>query len=158
MKRRIITLMVFLAMVASLLTMPMSALASGKFMTVTTNANLRSNTNLYDVIGTLKKGTTVYYTGKKYKSMYQVKTSKGKVGYVFKMYLKNADSKDGDGQVVCVKENSTLYKKADTASRSVCKLAKGRYLKILSVEGDWAKVQTTDDRIGYIQVSKLKEP
>ena len=158
MKRRIITMMVLLVMAASMLAMPMSALAEGKFMTVTTNVNLRSSSDLNDVIGTLKKGTTVYYTGKKYKSMYQIKTSKGKVGYVFKMYLKNAGSKDGDGMVVRVKENTLLYKKADTDSRQVCKLAEGRYMKILSVGDGWAKVKTTNDKTGYVLVSKLKKP
>ncbi len=156
MKRRIMTFMICMIMLASMMVMPMNALASGKYMTVTSNVNLRSNDNINDVVGTLKKGTTVYYTGKKYKAFYQIKTSKGKTGYVFKMYLKDAGSK-GEGMVCRVKSNSVLYKKASTDSRKVASLMEGRYVQIISTGDGWAYVRTTNDKKGYIPTSQLKK-
>lgn len=156
MKRKIMTLGVLLMMAVSMMLMPVNALAAGKFMTVKSNVHLRSASNINDVITTLKKGTTVYFTGRKHKAFYEVKTSKGKVGYVFKMYLKDTDSKE-TGSVYRVKSNTCLYKKASRDSSRVCNLEENRYLLVVSVSDGWAYVRTANDKKGYVPTSVLKK-
>ena len=157
MRRRIVSLLLLAALVASLMVMPVSALASSKkARNMTTNArvNLRDPDDYTHIIGTVKKGKTVYFTGKTKKNFYLVTTSSGKTGYVFKMYLDEANSVS-KSSVYKVKKYSVLRKKASTSSKGVEGLEAGRYLQVKSVSNGWAYVETSTGKKGYIQTENL---
>lgn len=156
MKRRVFWLIVCVAMLASMLAMPMSAMASSKARMMKTNVrvNLRDPNDYTHIVGTVKKGVQVYFTGKTIKSFYLVKTSSGKLGYVFKLYLDEADS-TSKNSVYRAKHNTKLYKKPSTSARTVCSLASGRYVQVSKVSGGWAYVVTTNGKKGYVPTSDL---
>ena len=116
--------------------------------------NLRDPSDYTKIIGTVKKGTNVYFTGKTTKAFYLVQTSSGKQGYVFKMYLDdvNVTSKSS---VYKVKTDTKLYKSASTDAKTVCKLKAGRYVQVSATQDGWAYALTTNGKKGYIKTSDL---
>lgn len=158
MKRRLLWLVVCVAMVTSLLAMPVSALASTQYLRTIGKVNLRDPSNLDHVIKVLKKNTKVIYNGKMKKNMCLVQTEKGDVGYVFKLFLDSASTKS-KSFVRRARTKVTVYKSADTSSRKVCSLDPGDYVKVEysgTLNGMYF-VTTTKNKKGYIPKGYLTD-
>ena len=156
MKRRMLWLMVCAAMLVSLLAMPVNAMASSKARIMKTNVrvNLRDPNNYKNIVGDVKKGQQVYFTGKSIKSFYLVKTKSGKLGYVFKLYLDEVDS-TSKKSVFRAKHDTKIYKKPSTSARAVCSLKSGQYVQVGQTSGGWAYVVNTKGKKGYVPTSDL---
>lgn len=160
MKRRVLWFCVCLMMIVSMFAMPVSAYAAkSKMMKTTESVHLRDGSDLKTVVGKVKKGKTVLFTGKtskKNKAFYQVTTSDGKTGYVFKLYLTDYGTVS-KGKVYITTSKCRLYKSASTSSKTVSKLKSGRYLLVAETKNGWAYAKTSSGRVGYVQTGYLKK-
>ena len=159
MKRRMLWLVVCVAIMVSLLAMPVNAMASSKARMMKTNAraNLRDPENYKHIIGDVKKNKEVYFTGKSIKSFYLVKTKSGKLGYIFKLYLDETNSSSAKKSVYRAKRNTKIYKKPSTSSKSVTSLISGQYVQVGQTKDGWAYVMNTKGKKGYVRTSDLSK-
>lgn len=157
MKRRVLWFVVCVAMIVSVLVMPVNALASSKakYMKTTENVHLRDEDDIYDIIGTIKKNKEVYFTGKKKGNFYLVQTKDGRTGYVFKMYLTDSTAKT-KGTVYRVQSDTKLYKH-QRVGKKVCSLYAGQYVKVAWISDGWAYAMNVKGKVGYVQASNLKK-
>lgn len=157
-KRRLLAALLCLMLLASAFAIPASAASVVKVMKVNVNgARLRSGPGNYPVIKSLKKGTKVLYTGKKVNAFYQVRTSGGRVGYIYKRFLSSYGAATSK-QVYYTTKKVTLRKKPSSRSRSVKKLKKNTLVLAYEVRGTWVYVKTLSGKGGYVKASALKKP
>ena len=158
MKRRVLLIVTCLVLIVSTFVAPISASASGtaKILKVNTGSYLRDPSDYYNIIGNVKKGTKVLWTGKTKKAFYLVTTTDGKTGYIYKDYLDEygAVSKS---QIYVTKSSARVYKKNSTDSKVVSKLGSGKYVLVYATKGGWAYVKTTSGKGGYMKTSSLKK-
>ena len=156
-KRRLLAAVLGLVILVSLFAVPASA-SVVKVMKVSVNgARLRSGPGDYSVIKSLKKGTKVLYTGKKVNAFYKVRTSGGKVGYVYKRFLTSYGAANSK-QVYYTNKAVTMRRKASAKSRGVKRLKSRTLVLVYQVRGKWAYVKTLSGKGGYIKVSALTKP
>lgn len=156
-KRRLLAACMVLVLLASVFAIPASA-ATLKIMRVTVNgARLRSGPGNYSIITSLKKGTKVLYTGKKANAFYQVRTSGGKVGYVYKRFLSSYGAVSSN-QLYVTNKAVTMRSSNSSKSRGVKKLKKNTTVLVYEVRGTWAYVKTLTGKGGYVKASALTKP
>ena len=159
MKRRVISLVLTVVLLAALFVAPVGASAATKIkiLKVTEDgARLRRGpSSSYDVIKSLSKGAKVFYAGKTKKSFAYICTSTGTKGYVFQGFLKNYGS-CYKSQVYYAKKRAKVYKKAGSSSR-VTTLSKKQHVIVYQVKGKWAYVKTMGGKGGYVKASVLKK-
>lgn len=109
----------------------------------------------YDVITTLKKGQTVFYSGKMKNAFCYVCTADGQKGFIYKEFLSSYGTVISSRVYYTTGKNVRLYKKASTGA-SYSTLSKQQYVVVYKKAGNWAYVRTLDGKAGYIPVSKLK--
>ena len=163
MKRRILVLVLSILLIAATVIAPVSASAASRksvaIMKVTVNgARVRKGpSSNYGIITSVKKGAKVFYLGKHKKSFYLVRTSHGKVGYMYKGFLKSYGACYED-QIYRLKKSTPLFKKASTRSvRKVAKLGKGLHVIVYQTKGKWAYVKTMSGKGGYVKKKLLKK-
>ena len=94
MKRRIVSMLLCVFLIASMLIVPTDALAASKkvvqILKVTVDgARVRKGpSSAYDVITSVKKGGRVFYLGKTKDSFCYVRTSTGETGFMYRGFLK----------------------------------------------------------------------
>lgn len=143
-----------------MLAVPTGALASSKkkamIMKTTVGVNLRDPDDYYTIVGNVKKGTEVLFTGKTKKSFYLVTTSDGRQGYVYKGYLTEYGAVN-KSQVYYTTSSCKVYKNPTTKAGKVTKLKSGRYVLVYATQGEWAYVKTSNGKSGYMKRSALKK-
>lgn len=156
-KRRLFAAILGLVLLVSILAVPASAASVVKVMKVNVHgARLRSGPGNYSVITSLKKGTKVLYTGKKVNAFYQVRTSGGKVGYVYKKFLSSYGAATSK-QVYYTTKATTMRHRASSKSSSVKRLKKNTLLLVYATSGSWAYVKTLSGKGGYVKISALSK-
>lgn len=158
MKRRVISLLMVIALLAAMAVAPMGAMAATKvkILKVTVDgARLRTGpASTYDVKTSLKKGSKVIYLGKTKNSFAHIRTSGGTEGYMYKGFLKNYGT-CYKSQIYKSKKNSLpVYKKAGHSSK-VTRLKKGQHVIVYQVKGKWAYIKTLGGKGGYCKASSL---
>lgn len=162
MKRRILTMLVAVLLVASIMAAPMSASASSKSMVqilkVTVDgARLREGpTSGYSIITSLDKGTKVFYRGKQKHSFCYVCTAYGQKGYIFRDFLASYGAAYAS-QIYYASSKVKVYKKASTGSGKVTTLGKGQHVILYQSNGDWAYIKTLGGKGGFVRASALKK-
>lgn len=147
-----------LMLLVSAFAIPASATSVVKVMKVNVNgARLRSGAGDYPVITSLKKGTRVLFTGKKVNSFYQVRTSGGKVGYVYKKFLSSYGAATSK-QVYYTTKAVTMRKKASAKSSGVKRLKAHTLVLAYKVRGTWVYVKTLSGKGGYVKATALAKP
>lgn len=147
-----------LMLLVSAFAIPASATSVVKVMKVNVNgARLRSGAGDYPVITSLKKGTRVLFTGKKVNSFYQVRTSGGKVGYVYKKFLSSYGAATSK-QVYYTTKAVTMRKKASAKSSGVKRLKAHTLVLAYQVRGTWVYVKTLSGKGGYVKATALAKP
>lgn len=163
MNRRILKLAVSLLLILSVVVLPLTAYAASsdviQIKKVTADgARLRKGpSSAYDVITSLKDGECVFYLGKTKDSFSYVRTSKGKVGYIYKGFLKSYGAANKSQVYYAKSKNVKVYKKASTNSGKVTKLAKNQHVIVYEVNGNWAYIKTLNGKGGYVKTSSLKK-
>lgn len=157
MKRKILTLLICMLLIASTVLAPVSALAAtSKILIVNVDgARLRSGSRLQKIVTSLKKGTRVVYSGKHKGSMYLVRASNGKKGYIYRRYL-SAYGAASTKNIYAVTTKTNLYRRASSRSKRVTRLAKGTTVIVYSSKGNWRYVRTLDGKAGYVRKNCLK--
>lgn len=148
-------------MIVSMFAMPAGALASSKkstakIMKTTVGVNLRDPNDYYNIVGHVKKGTQVLFTGTKKKSFYLVRTADGREGYVYKEYLTEYGAVN-KSQVYYANTSCKVYKRASTKAKKVAKLKSGQYVLVYATQSGWAYVRTSSGKSGYMQLSNLSK-
>lgn len=157
-KRRLLAALLGLVLLISVFAVPASATSVVKVMKVNVHgARLRSGPGNYPVIKSLKKGTKVLYTGTHVNAFYKVRTSGGKVGYIYKKFLSSYGAATSK-QVYVTNKKTTMRRKNTTKSRAVKKLKKNTLVLVYEVRGNWAYVKTLSGKGGYVKVSALSKP
>lgn len=158
MKRRLLAAVLCLVLFVSIFAMPAFATKVVKVMKINVNgARLRSGPGNYSIITSLKKGTKVLYTGKKVNSFCQVRTSGGKVGYVYDKFLTSYGAATSK-QVYYTNKAVTMRKKNSSKSTGVKRLKRKTLVLVYEVRGNWAYVKTLSGKGGYVPVSALSKP
>ncbi len=129
---------------------------------VTLNANYRTtgNVNLRkaassnsDVLSYVLSGTNVTVVGST-GGWYKVVTSSNQIGYMGYKYLQQISVSTGKYQVTA--NALKLYKSPTSSANSFCQLPKYYVLSVTDVSNPlWYKVQLSDGRVGYAQMSSL---
>ena len=155
MKRRFVSFVICVVVIASMFAMPVNALAeTARTMKIRQSVYLRNTEDIQDVLCSVKKNAEVWFTGETWKDYYKVQTKDGKIGYIFKLYLKEEYS--DDSYPICQLTGKTkLYKKPSEHSTRITSLKEGRWLLLLSVEDGWARVMTANDKEGYVPFNLL---
>lgn len=157
MKRRMLAVLLCLMLLASIFAIPASATSVVRIMKVNVNgARLRKGPGDYDIITSLKKGTKVLYTGKHVNAFYQVRTSGGRVGYVYKRYLTKYGAATSK-QVYYTNKKVTMRRRNSSSSSGVKRLKKNTLVLVYEVRGSWAYVKTLSGKGGYVKVSALRK-
>jgi len=157
MKRRIMVALLCLMMLVSIVAAPFSATAEvAKILKINKNANLRNPSDYNDVLGYLKKGTKVLWTGKTKKAFYLVTTTSGKTGYIFRDYLSEYGAVNKN-QIYMTKSSAKVYKRPSTSSKCVAKLGSKKYVLVYTTQNGWAYVKTTSGKGGYMKTSALRK-
>ena len=158
MKRRMMVLVLVVAMLASMVFVPVSASAASKIkiLQVTVDgARIRLGpSTAYGVITSLKKGSKVFYLKKMKDSFAYVCSSSGVKGYMYKGYLKSYGTVYSN-QIYRTTKKGYLYKKASSGSSRVTRLSKNQHLIVYQVSGNWAYVKTLGGKGGYVKKSIL---
>jgi len=156
-KKRFFAVMLCVVLLASFLVVPASAASVVKVMKVNVDgARLRKKAGESEIITSLKKGTKVLYTGKKVNAFYQVRTSNGKVGYVYKPFLSGYGAANSK-QVYYTTKKINMFRKASTKSSKVKKLSKHTLVLVYEVRGSWAYVKTLSGKGGFVKASCLSK-
>lgn len=162
MKRRLLTMILCVVLLASTLVAPVSASAASRktvqIMQVTVDgARIRKGPgSSYDVVTSLKNGSKVFYLGKEKSSFYQIRSDHGVVGYMYRGFLKSYGAAYKD-QVYYAKSKAKVYKKASTHSSKKTTLSKGQHVIVYQVKGNWAYIKTLGGTGGYVKKSSLKK-
>ena len=99
-----------------------------------------------NVLGSLKKGTKVFYLGTT-GAYYRICSEYGPRGYIYKGYASYYGAVALNSIYEC--DGATkMYKSASTRSKRVTTLRDGQYVVVYAVSG----------KKGYVPVSKLKKP
>ena len=161
MKRRVISLILVIVMLAAMAVAPAGALAAKKvkILQVTVGgARLRQGpSSAYAVKSSLKKGSKVFYLGKTKNSFAHIRTSKGTEGYMYKGFLKNYGSCYKSQVYYNKKSRLNVYKKATTHSSKSTKLSRHQHVIVYQVKGSWAYIKTLSGKGGYCKASALKK-
>ena len=161
MKRRIFTLVLTVLLLAATVVAPLSASAATKvkILKVTADgARLRSGpSSAYSVVTSVGKGSKVFYLNKTKNSFARVRTSKGRVGYMYKGFLKSYGTCYKSQIYYCKKSSAQVYKKASTSSKKVTKLSKAQHVIVYQVWGNWAYIKTLGGTGGYVKKASLKK-
>ena len=158
MKRRMMVLVLVVAMLASMVFVPVSASAAKKvkILQVTEDrARIRLGpSSAYGVITSLKKGSKVFYLNRMKDSFAYICSSGGVKGYMYKGYLKSYGTVYSNQIYRCTKKGY-LYKKASSGSSHVAKLSKNQHVVVYQVSGSWAYIKTLGGKGGYVKKSIL---
>lgn len=161
MKRRIISLMMVIALLAAMAVAPVGAMAATKvkILKVTVDgARVRSGpSSNYDVKTSVKKGSKVIYLGKTKNSFAHIRTAGGTDGYMYNGFLKNYGSCYKSQIYYSKKSGLAVYKKASTSSSKVTKLKKRQHVILYQVKGKWAYIKTLGGKGGYCKASSLSK-
>ena len=160
MKRRVISVILTVVLLAAMAIAPAGAMAAKKIqiLQVTVKgARLRQGpSSNYSVKKSLNKGAKVFYLGKGKDSFYKVRTDHGVVGYMYKGFLKSYGA-CYQSQVYYASKKVKVYKKASTHSGRKTTLSKGQHVIVYQVKGSWAYIKTLGGKGGYVKKSALKK-
>jgi len=159
MNRRIVSLVLMVALLLATAIVPMGASAATKvkILKVTVDgARVRQGpSSAYAVKTSVKKGGKVFYLGKMKNSFAYVRTSGGTQGYMYRGFLKSYGTCYKSQVYYSKKSGLKIYKKPSTRSSKVTKLSKGQHVIVYQVKGKWAYVKTVSGKGGYCQASAL---
>lgn len=161
MKRKVLMMALAVLLVASLMSAPMSALASSKTVQIlkvsVDGARLRSGpSSEYSIITSLSKGSKVFYAGSQKNSFCYICTSHGKKGYVFRDFL-SSYGVAYKSQIYYASKSAKVHKKASSGSSGVTTLSKGQHVLVYQTKGSWAYIKTLGGKGGYVKKSVLKK-
>ena len=160
MKRRIITVILTVVLLATMAVAPAGAMAAKKIqiLKVTVDgARLRQGpSSEYSVKKSLNKGAKVFFLGKK-NSFAHVRTSGGTEGYVYKDFLKSYGSCYKSQVYYNSKKSLRVYKRPSTHSSRVTKLSRNQHVIVYQVKGSWAYIKTVSGKGGYCKASALRK-
>lgn len=151
-----------LLLIASMFIAPVSASAASgnkvvQILKVTADgARLREGpSSAYEVITSLKDGEKVFYLDKQVDAFCRVRTSKGKIGYMYKGFLKSYGAAYYDQIYYSKNKSVKVYKKASTSTKKVAVLSKNQHVIVYEVKGRWAYIKTLGGTGGYVKKSNL---
>ena len=161
MKRRVISVILVIVMLAAMAVAPAGALAAKKvkiLQVTTSGARLRQGpSSAYAVKTSLKKGSKVFYLGKVKNSFAHIRSSNGTEGYMYKGFLKSYGSCYKSQVYYNKKSSLSVYKKATTHSSKSTKLKKHQHVIVYQVKGSWAYIKTLNGKGGYCKASALRK-
>jgi len=158
-KKRVFLIALCMMLLTSMVLAPISASASVvRIMKVNVNgARLRTGPGESSILKpSLKKGERVFYWGKHANAFYYVRTSTGRVGYVYKRYLTSYGAVNSS-QIYYAAGKVNVYKKTSTGARRVTKLSNRQHVIVYEARGGWAYIKTLSGKGGYVKMSSLRK-
>lgn len=149
-----------LLMAVLLASAPVTALAKAKtvnILVVTGDyVRLRSEPSAAtgDVVTTLGKGSKVFMLTYN-KGWVYLRTSRGKMGYMYKDYLKFYGAAKLNSIYFVSSSSLKLYKKASTSAGRVTTLPRWEHVIVYATSGKWAYVKTLSGKGGFALRSGL---
>ena len=167
MKRNLMKSILCSLLIVALLAAPVSAFAASKVAyifkvsvsgapgTYMRSGSSKAGGSSSDVIGSLKNGTKVIYSGKKSGQMLYVTAANGKSGYVYQGNLKNYGAVNVR-QIYVTTSSTGVYKKSSGSMRKVGTVSAGIPVVVFSTSGNYAYVRNLSGKTAYIPMSALK--
>jgi len=162
-KRRMMCLALCLLLLVGMVAAPVSASAAMKDRVVkimkvnVQGARLREGpSSKYDVITSLGKGDCVFYLEKNKLAFSYVRSSKGKIGYVYEGFLQSYGACKLS-QVYYTTVASKLCDRPSEISNRVATIAKKEHVIVYKTRGNWAYVKTLQGKGGYMRLSRLRK-
>ena len=160
MNRRFATAILCLILVMLTAVAPVSAMAAGtkvQIMNVDVDgARLRVGPGNYDIVGSFKTGTKLFYLGEKENAFYKVYTTDGRIGYVYKEFLTSLATVDLS-QLYYTVVDTTAYKLPTTKSNRVGKAKLHTFVIVYDIDCDWALARTLNGTAGFVKASNLEQ-
>lgn len=163
MKRRVLSLLLCVMLVASMLIVPTTAFASsGKmvklFKVTVDGARVRKGPgSSYEVVTSVKKSSKVFYLGKTVNSFCYVRTSNGDIGYMYRGFLKAYGAVPLDQVYYCTAKKATVYKRTSKGAKRIGWLYRNQHVIVYEVRGNWAYIKSLSGKSGYVKKSALKK-
>ncbi len=127
--------------------------ATSDYLVIVQGLHLRKGPGMeYDIIMSLKKGTTVSYLGNKY-GWWEVRLADGTTGWLDKQYLTPVTA-DTTGKYVVTVNGLNVRQGPKTSAHRVNKLKKGDVITISKLNGDWGYSPTAG---GWVALKYLSE-
>jgi uncharacterized protein YgiM (DUF1202 family) len=111
-----------------------------------------------NIIASLGKGTKVVHLSTK-DGWWRVRTTSGKVGYVYRSFLtavssnSNSTTTVSSGNTYKVKASSLNVRSgASTSYKMIGRLKKGTAVYVVATNGTWAKIRVKSGKTGYVAV------
>jgi len=162
-KRRIMCLALCLLLIVGMVAAPVSASAAMKDRVVkimkvnVQGARVRKGpSSKYDVITSLPKGDCVFYLEKNKSAFSYVRSSTGKIGYVYEGFLSSYGACKLS-QVYYATSTAKLCERPSDASRRVATISRKEHIIVYKTRGNWAYVRTLQGKGGYVRLSRLKK-
>lgn len=163
MKRRLVSLLLCVVLIATVMIVPTTAQAAGskmvKILKVTVDgARIRQGPgSKYEVVTSVKKGSKVFYLGKTSNSFCYVRTSNGVVGYMYRGFLKSYGAVPLSQVYYCSAKKVTVYKRSGNGLKKTGTLYKNQHVIVYEVRGKWAYIKSLSGKSGYVRTSALKK-
>ena len=159
-ERKFLRTFICLTLMLSILLGTFGAQAAERTVTILELTNdfvyIRSSTGENSqIIGTLRKGTRMFYRGRS-GSMAYVCTSNGTQGYVYAGYLEKV-GEARIGNIYYVQSSSlAVYRSASTSSGRSTTLSHNYYVLLTDANGRWGKIRSLNGGQCYVLLSGLK--
>ncbi|MBR6766363.1 MAG: SH3 domain-containing protein [Clostridia bacterium] len=162
MKRRVMCLILCLLILVGM-AMPVGASAAMKDRVVkimkvnVQGARLREGpSSKYDVITSLGKGSCVFYLEKEKAAFSYVRSSQGKIGYVYEGFLSEYGACKLS-QVYTAIAASKLCDRPSEVSNRVTTIHKNEHVILYKTRGNWAYVKTLQGKGGFVKLNRFKK-
>ncbi len=139
----------------NMLTPSAEAASAGRVTTISTNLNVRSQSNLYSpIVASLKKGSLVTLISQDGNYWY-VEYADGKFGYCHSNYI--VQESNTTATVATLWGNLNVRSGKGTSYSIVGSLKKGEEVVVLSESGGWSHILYDGVRTGYVSSSYLSK-
>lgn len=157
MKLKFLKSVLCLLLIASMMLLPATAMASSKTIQIlkvnTDGARLRSEEDK-SVITTLKSGAKVFYAGEHLDAYCKVCTMDGEIGYVYKAFLSEYGAVKSS-QVYYTTAKAPVYRRSGSSLKKAGTAPENTFVLVYATNGNWAFVRSMGGASGYMKLNTL---
>ena len=160
MKRKAMRILICMVLAVLTVLAPLSSASASSYVYImkvnVSDARLREGPGDTDVVAKLRRGSKVLYWGSRSGSFYEVSTTDGETGYIYKDFL-SAYGTVKKSMLYVTEERTTLYKNSNGSMRRSGSISADELVLVYAKNGSWAKIRTTSGKSGYCKLSALDD-